>query len=45
MIDEMHNLNYINQGNGWKLLIVIKIAIHIHTNQYSPMGGSSYVIT
>jgi hypothetical protein len=39
MVEEMHN--YISMGSGWVLHTVAKLVIH--TAEYKPLGGSSYV--
>ena len=39
MIEEMHN--YICMGSGQRLVRVVKLVIH--TTEYSPLNGSSYV--
>ena len=39
MSEEMQN--YISRGSGWVLHRVAKLVIH--TTEYKPLGGSSYV--
>ena len=39
IVEEMYN--YVSQGSGWRLVKVVKLTIH--TNEYSPLRGSSYV--
>jgi hypothetical protein len=39
MIEEMHN--YIYMGSGWRLDRVVKLVIH--TTEYAPLNGNSYV--
>ena len=39
MVEEMQN--YISMGSGWVLHRVAKLVIH--TTEYKPLGGSSYV--
>ena len=35
--------NYVSQGSGWRLVKVVKLTIH--TNEYSPLNGSSAYTT